>query len=422
MQKEIVFQVNNKDIHLIQTKKFKTITAIISYIGEVTRDNILLRVMLGRVMGNTCKKYPTKAALANCIYGLYDAGINVRINTSYKTSFMNFIIGTINNKYTNDNEITKKTFELLYEIMYEPNIIDKGFDPKIFNEEKRLLKDEINNVYNNKARYAYIKLLQHMSKEELISLYDMGIIEELEKITPQQLYKFYQKVIKENQVEIYIMGDITVENVKEYLKPFAFNDKTVEMNLYSNKQVDVTEVKEKFEYQDVRQAKLVMGFRVNLEIGDNNYVPLMVFNAMFGGMFGSTLFRTVREENSLAYDIYSQILWDSKILIVAAGVDNNKDSMASDIVIKEFEKYKQGEIEENLMKEAKDFLVSDLSEICDSQYSMLYFNFKESLQQKRTVEQLINEIKKVEVEDIIRACNTVFLDTIYVLKAGKEDE
>ena len=166
----------------------------------------------------------------------------------------------------------------------------------------------------------------------------------------------------------------------------------------------------------------MMGFRNDITHDSPLYAPLLVFNAMFGGMFGSTLFSVIREENSLAYDVSSDIMVDNGVMVVSAGIDSNKENIVIDLIIKEFEKYKQGIIDENLIKLAKDFLINDLNEIDDNPYSILIFNLKNSLRTKKTLEEILELIKSVTKEDIIEVSNHFYLDTIFALNAGEENE
>ena len=63
----------------------------------------------------------------------------------------------------------------------------------------------------------------------------------------------------------------------------------------------------------VDQAKLNLGYRFPAIYGNANYYTFVVFNMMFGGDPSSVLFSEVREKQSLAYSIHSQI--DGKMVI-----------------------------------------------------------------------------------------------------------
>jgi predicted Zn-dependent peptidase len=147
---------------------------------------------------------------------------------------------------------------------------------------------------------------------------------------------------------------------------------------------------------------------------------MAVFNMMFGGMVSSDLFRVVREENSLAYSVGSSVFFDNRLLVVSAGINANDYELATDLIIKELEEYKQGKVDPDLLQVAKDNLNSSLSETADDPFSNLTFIIKNSLLKNYSSEDIIELVKQVTVEDIIRASKDVELDVIYCLK-GEEN-
>ena len=77
-----------------------------------------------------------------------------------------------------------------------------------------------------------------------------------------------------------------------------------------------------FEYRDVKQAHLLISFRVP-DGADANRVGLLVLAEILGGCMGSRLFKAVREKHGLAYSIYSYaaINVDSSVIYISAEVD-----------------------------------------------------------------------------------------------------
>ena len=88
------------------------------------------------------------------------------------------------------------------------------------------------------------------------------------------------------------------------------------------------------------QAKLNMGYRFPTQYGQSGYAAFVVFNMMFGGDPSSVLFNEVREKQSLAYSIHSQIDGKNGYLFVLSGVSSDKYETAKDTIISEFEKNK----------------------------------------------------------------------------------
>ena len=84
--------------------------------------------------------------------------------------------------------------------------------------EKRNVKQIIESKIDNKARYSLDRCIEEMFKDKPYGLYKFGYIEDLEKITPQSLYKYYKELINTSKIDIFCSGAIdeskTIECVK----------------------------------------------------------------------------------------------------------------------------------------------------------------------------------------------------------------
>jgi len=148
----------------------------------------------------------------------------------------------------------------------------------------------------------------------------------------------------------------------------------------------------------------------------------LVFDAMFGGIFGSSLFMNIREKHSLAYDISSILSMPKKMLVVTCGVAKKNIEVASDLVIKELENYRNGEIDETLLNNAKSYLINDLKEVEDFPFSLLAYTLETKLSDRPSYKETMEGISKVNIDDIINVSKLIAIDTIFTLVPGDEDE
>lgn len=415
------FNINGIDTFLLSTKKFKTLSFFVVFFGEFNKENATPKSLLTRLLSNSTKHYPTKKDIANKLFDLYDANVSVSSFPIYKTNLTIFSLEIVNPKLVNDNNLLKEATAFFQGFIFHANADKGSFNETVFNEEYRILRDHIKNVYNNKTMYAFNRMLEEMAKDEIISVSSMGTLEALEKITPNSIYQEYEKLISEEMARIYVIGDITQEEVIDIFKTFPFKVNHLTLEASSMEEKHVTKVKEVIETQNINQAQLMMGFRTNVNALDELYIPMSVFNMMFGGMVSSDLFRVVREENSLAYNVSSSIFFSNRLLVVNAGIDSKNYQLTTDLVIKELERYKNGDIDANLMQVAKDNLISGLQETDDNDFSYLMFVIKNSLLKNYTVEDVIKLINQVTVEEVHQASQMIELDTIYCLR-GEDHE
>ena len=150
-----------------------------------------------------------------------------------------------------------------------------------------------------------------MFENEAYQYLATGQIEQVPQVTPASLYDTYQSMIENDYCAIYVVGNVDKQQVynqiqsKFEIKPFTFEVSDNKAQKLDNKieQLPKTIVAT----DDVDQAKLNLGYRFPTHYGKSNYYAFIVFNIMFGGDPSSVLFNEVRERQSLAYSIHSQI-------------------------------------------------------------------------------------------------------------------
>ena len=159
-----------------------------------------------------------------------------------------------------------------------------------------------------------------MFKDEPYRHLATGQIEKISTITPENLYNTYQNMISNDLCSIYVVGNVNKQEVKQLIQSkFTINPFKIAKTNQLNLKDSCSETQYIVEEDEVDQAKLNMGYRFPTRFGVNDYYALVVLNTMFGGDPSSALFNEVREKQSLAYSIHSQL--DSKtVIFVLSGV------------------------------------------------------------------------------------------------------
>lgn len=411
-------KINNIETFLVKTNKFKTITMQIVFANVFTKENATIRALLSRVLGNSSKKYNTKKKIVEKSCDLYNAEVSVGYTRYYRTSLIAFTLDIVNEKnLANTKNLTKKAIDFLLDTIFNPNIINNAFSIKEFNEEKRLLKESMQKVYNNKSRFAFRRLIEEMCKNEIIGVHSTGTVTDLEKITPEQLYQEYLAMMKQDEISIYIVGDIEENKIINQLQAFQqIENQPLQLEVVNFEPNEIKKVREIKEIQKIKQAKLVMGYRLDINSLDPLYPAFLVFNSMFGGLFSSNLFTAVREEKGLAYDISSHDIANNKLFVITAGIDSDQYQQTIKIIANELNKYCLGDIDSELMAIAKESILNEVQETEDSPENLIahiqnnYFTKIE-----KTIAEDIEEISKVTIDDIKQVAMGIKLDTIYLL-------
>ena len=69
-------------------------------------------------------------------------------------------------------------------------------------------------------RYSNVRLIQEMCKDERYALNVHGNLEDVDAITEQNLYEYYKRALAEDELDLYVVGDVDNEEVKRYRKSF----------------------------------------------------------------------------------------------------------------------------------------------------------------------------------------------------------
>ena len=174
-------------LHLIQTKKFRSINIKILLKDEIKKEDITKRNFLTDYLILTTKKYKTKKELALKIqelYSLYVSSYNTRVGSYLITRFN---MSLLNPKYTEDSML-EESISLLHEIIFNPNVKNNQFDTKIFNILKHDILTEIETVKENPKLYSMIKMLENMDSSMPYAYHGYGYLEDLEQINEKNLY------------------------------------------------------------------------------------------------------------------------------------------------------------------------------------------------------------------------------------------
>jgi predicted Zn-dependent peptidase len=271
-------------------------------------------------------------------------------------------------------------------------------------------------------RYASQRLIEEMCAEEPYRLQANGQIEQVEGITAQSLYGYYQQMLKNDDIHLYVVGDIEESEVKAFVEKYFTMEEQGKKTYSAVSQHPKlpNEPNEVVERQDVKQGKLNMGYRTNVTFNDELYYALQVFNGIFGGFSHSKLFINVREKESLAYYAASRVESHKGLLLVMSGIDFSNYDKAVNIIHKQVEAMRQGEYTDAEIAQTKAVIKNQVLETIDTARGLievLYNN--EVAEADKPVDLFLEGIEKVTKEEIQQVAKQVELDTIYFL-TGKE--
>ena len=408
------------NLHIIKTNLYKTITVKIFFREEALKENITKRNFLSRMMMLGSNDYKTKVELTKAEQDLYAVNIsstNRRIGNYLDTGIS---LKVLHDKYTEEGNF-EKSLDLLDSLIFNPKVTNNAFDEVDFNTVYEEYKADLSSLVENKMTYALIKGLEATDNKSVISYRGIGYLEDLEKITKENLYDYYKNVISHNFVDIFVLGDVDEEKItniiREKFKINTFKKKPIKALVEPLKVSRIKTVKEKVEAE---QDNLIITLSLNnLTDYERNY-PLSLYNAILGGGSESLLFSEVREKNSLAYYVSSTPNKLDNLIIIRGGITKDKSMDAVNIIKKILKDLEAGKIDDDRVKKAKEYYTSAIDDIIESPFQIIESYYMIELLGVDDIETKRKKMLKVTKEEIIALAKKVKINTIYILE-GSDD-
>ncbi|MDA2114118.1 pitrilysin family protein [Bacillus cereus] len=409
-------------VHIIPTDKYKTNTFVFRFKAPLNEETVTERALLPYVLQSATEKLPSVIRLRQYLEELYGSSLAVDVSKKGEDHIISIYVDIANEVYLHDAPpLFEKALSMLSDIVLHPATEGNGFLSSIVESEKRALLQRIEATYDDKMRYANERLIEEMCKVEPYRLSANGKKESVMSITNESLYQYYQKVLAEDEMDLYIIGDISENAVDLVSKYFSISTRPVrERNVLLHRRNN--EEKEVVEKQELKQSKLHIGYRTFVTYKDEDYFALQLFNGLFGGFSHSKLFVNVREKNSLAYYAASRFESHKGLLFVMSGIEAENYEKAVEIIKEQMLAMQNGEFSEEEIHQTKSVIQNQILEAIDTPrgfVEMLYHGIISD--RTRPVEEWLTGIESVTKEEIVKVAKNIELDTIYFLQ-GTEGE
>lgn len=408
------------NLHIIKTNLYKTVTVKIFFREKALKENITKRNFLSRIMMLGSNDYKTKVDLTKAeqdLYAVNISGTNRRIGNYLDTDIS---LKVLHDKYTEKGNF-EKSLDLLNSLIFNPKVTNKAFDETDFNTVYEEYKADLNSLVENKMAYALIKGLEATNDKSVISYRSIGYLDDLEKITRENLYSYYEQVIKHNFVDIFVLGDVDEEYItnviREKFKINTFKKAPIKTLVDETKTSRTKIVKEKTSSE---QDNLIITLSLNnLTDYERNY-PLSLYNAILGGGSESLLFTEIREKNSLAYYVSSTPNKLDNLIIIRGGISKDKSMDAVNIVKKILKDLEGGKIDDDRIAKAKEYYTSAIDDIIESPFQIIESYYMIELLGVDDIETKRKKMLKVTKDEIIAVAKKIKMDTVYILE-GSDD-
>ena len=412
------------NLHFIQTNIFKTNLACVLLTVPLEKETVTENAIIPFLLKRGTKKYKTQEEISKKLDELYGASFDCGIDKIGDNHVLKFYVETIRDEYTNNTEnLMDEALDLLLEIVFNPIFEKECFKDEFLKTEKEKLKRIIESKIDDKDLYALENCLNTMYNNEGFGIYKYGNLEDVDKITKENITSQYLKLIQTAKIDIFISGNMNENHLKTILLENSNIEKLIPRVENYKLNNEFTEIKQKVdkpreitESMNISQGKLVIGMDI-LSKQKNLQCVSLVYNAILGDGAASMLFQNVREKASLAYSARSNFVKQKLNIFIRCGIEISNYEKALEIIKEQLENIKKGKFTDEDIRNAKKYLISGVKSVSEEQDTeVVYYIGQEIAKTNMDLETYLENIEAVTKEEIIELANQIQINTIYFLK------
>ncbi len=413
------------EIISVPASQFKTNEISLSMMMPLAEETAAANAVIPSLLCRSSEKYPDITALNTKLASLYGAVLEADVAKVGENQLLKIGLTCVDDRFSLDGEkISGECAALLLSLLFEPDLDENGgFSNENIELEKRILIEKIESEENEKRSYVLRKAEEAMFEGEPYAINRYGTKEQAARLTAENIFFAWKNILKSAKVLLTVVGSTDVDEISKMLKSrFADVERSyspLPEAVFIPKAEKVKEISERI---NVKQGKLVLGFRVDLKPDSSMTAAMRSFCDIFGGGPYSRLFTKVREEMSLCYYCSARYIRQKSFIIVQCGCEEENMDKAVNQILNQLEEIRQGNFDYEF-KSSKIGLTDAVNSVYDTPESLenwyvLQLNDKSF----KSPRESSAENDAVTKEQVIECANLLSLDTIYKLVSLKEGE
>lgn len=413
------------DLISVPASRFKTNEIAVSFALPLDSERVSVNALTVGMLSRKSREYPDMKSLNKKLAELYGAALSASVSKVGECQVLKLGVTALDDRFSLDGEsIAFECVKLLTSLVFQPRLDENGcFYEEDVTSEKRILIEKIGAEINEKRVYVLRKAEELMFANEPYGINKYGTVSQVEGLTADDALNAWKNILSSSKVLVTVVGNSDFDKISKHLAE-CFSG--VERNYTSLPSAvfvpECKSVKEKLERIDVKQGKLVLGFRVNLKPDDSLAPAMRTFCDVFGGGPYSKLFANVREKMSLCYYCSARYTRLKSCIMIQCGCNEENMDKAVNEILNQLEEIKKGNFDEELASSQlalRDALMSvnDAPEVMENWYSN---QITDSI--VKTPEMSVQENNSVTKEQVQKCASLLTLDTVYKLTSEKEAE
>ncbi len=282
------------------------------------------------------------------------------------------------------------------------------FSEPDIDKEREVIKEEISMYRDQPSQYVEDLLNETMWENHPLGKPITGTENTVENLTRNILIDFKNINYSASNTYLAVAGAISHNQVVEEIAKYISHFSTCPPPKFAPASLLQDKPRIKIATKDIEQANIALGFKACSRHSNSRYA-LRVLNAVVAENMSSRLFRLLRDELGLVYNIYSSptFLEDAGDWTILAGMDNDNIFKTIKVILKELKNFKSENISEKEIKTAKNYLIGQLEISLETTENQMNWIGEQLLGYKNIFlpSEIIESVNKVTADEIKAIAN-----------------
>ncbi len=288
-------------------------------------------------------------------------------------------------------------------------VLNARLAPKDIETERKVILEEIRMYKDLPGHFVVDLLTELLWPGQPLGRNIAGEAEAVRAINRNRLLAYKDKFYQLSNIAVVACGNLKHKRLLRECQKY-----NLPARLSLNEFTEVCQRQKKpqlrFQVKDTEQTHLALGLH-SLPRSSPQRFCLGLLHIILGANMSSRLFREVREERGLAYEIGTSLkfLQDTGAFVVHAGIDNRRVSEALEVILQQLRELKKNKVGREELMRAKEYYVGQLLlALEDTADHMLWLGENvASLNKFLRPEEIIRRVKEVEPDDLKRLANKI---------------
>lgn len=413
------FDYNTFKLYTVKTDQFKNCHMEIIFRDTAKKSDLPYLAFLTDMLAHSSKNYSKRKDMVIRLEELYQSyffGCASKIGGMCSASF---VLDFLDPNYIQEKDYLSEILSFPFEVLENPNVKDNEFDLRSFEIIKERLLNDIKSNNENPTNIALREALKRMDEESISAASILGTAKEIEAITPKNLYAFYKKMIDTYTCDIYIIGNLDMEEVANLI------EKNIHIKSIKQKEISILlypqahRKKEEEQESNFSQSQLIMGYNLMGLSDTERHIVLPIYNEILcGSSLTSKLYTYLREENSLCYNVRTIVQKYDNLYMIVVGLAIENKKLAVSLIKKAIKEMEKGKFTLEEFENAKKALLFSVSISKESQSKIISNYLFHNLTKVPLLEEFKEKIEEVSFEEVVALSKKMKESITFTLKEG----